>query len=303
MIRGAEAEVHRLAQMVRAHLTVVLSGAGLSTESGIPDYRGPDGSLRARTPMSYREFVQTAENRQRYWARSAAGWARIREARPNAGHLALAGLEARGIISGVITQNVDRLHHAAGSRRVIELHGALADVRCLDCGRLEAREPLQRRIQAANPGWTESAAAAAAAAPDGDAELSPREVRTFCVPGCLACGGTLKPDVVFFGENVPAPRVEQAMQLVDTAGALLVVGSSLAVFSGFRFVRRAAERGIPIAIVNQGSTRADELAELRIHARTGEVLPLVSAALEDGLGTDPTGDEHGGQAEPAGGPA
>ena len=295
--------VGRLAQLVREHRTVVLSGAGLSTESGIPDYRGPHGSLRARTPMSYREFVQSAENRQRYWARSAAGWARIRDARPNAGHLAVARLEAAGLVVGVITQNVDRLHHAAGSRRVIELHGALADVRCLDCGRVEARDQLQRRVQAANPGWTESAAAAAVAAPDGDADLSPREVSTFSVPACLACGGTLKPDVVFFGENVPAPRVEQAMQLVDSAGALLVVGSSLAVFSGFRFARRAAERGIPIAIVNQGSTRADELAELRLDARTGEVLPLLAAALDDGLGTDDPGDEHGRQPQPAGGPA
>ena len=270
--------IEALAALMRIRLTVVLSGAGLSTESGIPDYRGPQGVLHARTPMSYREFVQSAENRRRYWARSALGWERVRDARPNAGHLAVARLEAAGHVAGVITQNVDGLHRAAGSRQVIELHGALAEVRCLDCGRVEARDHLQQRLEAANPGWSP---AQAKAAPDGDAEIPADAVSAFSVPGCEACGGTLKPDVVFFGENVPSPKVEAAMRLVDQARLLLVVGSSLTVFSGFRFAQRAAARGIPIAIVNQGPTRADGLAALRIDQRTGEALPRLADILDE----------------------
>lgn len=273
------ASVEELADLMRGRRTLVLSGAGISTESGIPDYRGPEGSLRARAPMSYRDFVQSAENRRRYWARSAAGWSRVRDARPNAGHLALARLETRGLITGVITQNVDRLHHAAGSRRVIELHGALADVRCLDCGRTEARNQLQHRMDQANPGWA-AARSVAEAAPDGDAELAAAAVSGFVVPACLACGGTLKPDVVFFGENVPVPRVEAAMQMVDQAEVLLVAGSSLAVFSGFRFTQRAAGRGMPIAIINQGKTRADDMARILIDSRTGYALPRLADLLE-----------------------
>ncbi len=275
----SSALLDRLAAMMRGGRTTVLSGAGLSTESGIPDYRGPQGVLHARKPMSYREFVQSAENRRRYWARSSLGWTRVRDARPNAGHLALARMEEHGFLAGVITQNVDRLHHAAGSRRVIELHGALAEVRCLDCGREEPRDHLQGRLEAANAGWRPSEAEAA---PDGDAEVSADAVASFSVPACLACGGTLKPDVVFFGENVPAPRVEAAMQLLDEAELLLVVGSSLTVFSGFRFAQRAAARRIPIAIVNQGPTRADDLAALHIQERTGEALPRLASTLEGG---------------------
>ena len=191
--------VEELAALVRGRRTVVLSGAGISTESGIPDYRGPQGSLRARTPMSYREFAQSAENRRRYWARSASGWTRVREARPNAGHLAVARLESMGSVAGVITQNVDRLHQAAGSRRVIELHGALADVRCMDCGRTEPRELLQERLRESNPGWSFEDAGSAGAAPDGDAELPAEAAAAFIVPACRACAGPLKPDVVFFG--------------------------------------------------------------------------------------------------------
>jgi NAD+-dependent protein deacetylase sirtuin 4 len=274
-----EAALEQLAAMMRERLTVVLSGAGVSTESGIPDYRGPRGLLRARKPMTYREFVQSAENRRRYWARSASGWARVRDARPNTGHLAIAQLESLAWVTGVITQNVDRLHHAAGSRRVIELHGTLAEVLCLDCGRMEPRDHLQGRLEASNPGWSFQEVEAA---PDGDAELPMDAVAAFSVPGCLACGGTLKPDVIFFGENVPGSRVQAAMRMVDDAGLLLVAGSSLTVFSGFRFAQRAAAQGIPLAIMNQGPTRADALAELCIDARLGDALPRLVLALQDG---------------------
>jgi len=292
---GLDRDIHRLAALMRGKHTVVLSGAGVSTESGIPDYRGPRGSLLARKPMSYREFVQSADNRRRYWARSANGWARVRDARPNAGHVALSRLERLGLLSGLITQNVDGLHHAAGSRHVIELHGALAEVRCLDCGTMERRDHLQARMEAANPAWRFQDARVA---PDGDAELPADAVISFSVPACLACGGTLKPDVIFFGENVPSPRVEAAMRIVDEADLLLVVGSSLTVFSGFRFAQRAAARTLPIAIVNQGPTRADALSHLRIDARTGEALPRLVTALEDDQG-----DEDKLLPQPAGGPS
>jgi len=294
---GTDGGVERLAGWMQGRVTVVLSGAGMSTESGIPDYRGPQGSLRARKPVTYREFAQSAENRRRYWARSAGGWERVRGARPNAGHLAVARLESLGKIAGVITQNVDRLHQAAGSRRVIELHGALADVRCMDCGRAEARDLLQERLRASNPGWTFEDAEAA---PDGDAELPAESVAAFNVPGCRACGGTLKPDVIFFGENVPAPRVAAAMRMVDEAGLLLVTGSSLAVYSGYRFAQRAAARAIPLAIVNLGPTRADSLAQLRIDASLGDTLSRLVAVLErkrsaeSVRGPDPDGGPVGG---------
>ena len=265
-----------LVDMMRGRRTAVLSGAGMSTESGIPDYRGPTGVLRARKPMTWQEFVGSAAARQRYWARSAAGWERVRDARPNAGHAALARLEERGIVAGLITQNVDGLHAAAGSRRVVELHGSLAEVVCLRCGAVESRRGLQERIRAANPSWT---ARAVAAAPDGDAALFDADVAGFVVPACTRCGGELKPNVVFFGENVPAPRVASAMALVDEAELLLVVGSSLAVFSGFRFVQRAAGAGTPIAIVNEGTTRGDALAAVRIDGKLGSILPELADAL------------------------
>ena len=212
--RTPDTSLEALAALMRGRRTVVLSGAGISTESGIPDYRGPQGSLRTRAPVMYREFVQSAAARQRYWARSAAGWVRVRDSKPNAGHLAIAQLEALGIVNGVITQNVDRLHQAAGSRRVLELHGALAEARCMDCGRSEEREHLQGRLAAANPGWTSSEIAAA---PDGDAEVSASAIAVFSVPVCQNCGGVMRPDVVFFGENVPAERVAAAGRMVDEA--------------------------------------------------------------------------------------
>lgn len=254
---------------------MVLAGAGMSTESGIPDYRGPETARRARNPVQARQFIADPAARARYWARSVVGWPRIAEARPNAAHRALSALERRGAITGVITQNVDGLHQAAGSERVVELHGALARVRCLGCGALEPRAALQERLLEHNPGWD---AHAAPVAPDGDADLE-AALAGFRVPGCAACDGVLKPDVVFFGENVPAKVVESAWALFDEAEALLVVGSSLTVFSGFRFVRRAAERGVPVAIVNLGPTRGDPLAALCVDARLGDALPRLAAAL------------------------
>ncbi len=270
-------QLAELARLMRGRSAVVLSGAGMSTESGIPDYRGSQGSLRNRKPMTYREFVESAQARRRYWARSAAGWKLISRARPNPGHAALARMEERGQVAGVVTQNVDRLHSAAGSRRVIELHGALAEVRCMDCGGMEDRDHLQQRLEAANPDWDFESAEAA---PDGDAELPAESTAAFTVSGCQLCGGTLRPHIIFFGENVPAARVQAAAQMVDEALLLLVAGSSLAVFSGYRFVQRAASRGIPVAIVNQGPTRGDALAEVRIDGRLGEVLPRLAEALE-----------------------
>lgn len=255
---------------------MALTGAGCSTESGIPDYRGAGRPERTRTPIQHDAFMRRPEVRQRYWARATVGWARFSRARPNAAHQALAALEEAGVLAGVITQNVDRLHQQAGSRRVVELHGALADVRCLDCGEGEARAELQDRLLAVNPGWLDRAGAVA---PDGDADLPAGEVATFEVVGCRRCGGTLKPDVVFFGGTVPDRTLTDAWQLFDEGAVLLVVGSSLAVYSGFRFVRRASERGVPVAVVNLGPTRADELAQARVEQRAGEVLPWVAQRL------------------------
>jgi NAD-dependent SIR2 family protein deacetylase len=262
-----------LVDLLRGRRVTVLTGAGVSTESGIPDYRGP--GARPRRSIQYDEFVRDPEVRRRYWARAAVGWPRLRDARPNAGHAALAALEARGALAGTITQNVDRLHRAAGSREVIELHGALHEVRCLACGAVEPRDDVQARLLALNPGFAD---AAGAAAPDGDAELPADLVARFTVAAC-PCGGDLKPDVVFFGEVVPRPRREAAQRLLRGGDALLVVGSSLAVFSGYRFVREAKEVGLPVAIVNLGPTRGDGEADVRVEGRTGEVLPALAAAL------------------------
>jgi NAD-dependent SIR2 family protein deacetylase len=258
-----------LAALLAERRFVALTGAGCSTESGIPDYRGPGRPGPPRQPIQHDAFMRRPEVRQRYWARATLGWSRFSAAQPNAGHRALAALERLGGLVGVITQNVDRLHHAAGSRRVVELHGALADVRCLACAGQEARAALHARLLAANPGWVDRAAALA---PDGDADLPAAEVARFRVLPCLACGGVLKPDVVFFGGTVAPAIVEAAFTLLAEAEALLVVGSSLAVYSGFRFVRRACERGLPIAVVNLGPTRADPLAQARVDAPAGQAL-------------------------------
>ena len=269
--------IDSLARLLRERNTAVLTGAGCSTESGIPDYRGPRQRGRVRRPIQHLEFVRSPEVRARYWARSLLGWRSFADPRPNAAHRALAELEGAGIVSSLITQNVDRLHHRAGSTRVIELHGALERVRCLDCGSAVSRSSLQQTLRELNPGFFE--AHLAEIRPDGDAELPPEAERSFRVPGCAECGGVLKPDVVFFGANVPLPIVAEAFAAVDAASALLVVGSSLAVYSGYRFVARAAERGIPIAIVNLGETRGDALATAKVEALAGDVLPRLATAL------------------------
>jgi NAD-dependent SIR2 family protein deacetylase len=259
-----------LAELLHGRRIALLTGAGVSTESGIPDYRGPGTARRARNPVQYRAFLSDAAARRRYWARSVVGWPWFSSARPNAAHRALSELVSGGVATGLITQNVDRLHQAAGCSDVIELHGALAEVRCLDCGAIEERGHLQTRLVTLNPGWLESAVDLA---PDGDAELDDAAVAGFTVAPCEQCGGVLKPNVVFFGESVPKPTVERAYELVDRSDALLVVGSSLAVFSGFRFVRRAEERGMPIGVVNLGETRADPFARVTLRESAGLVLP------------------------------
>ncbi|MHA6757640.1 NAD-dependent protein deacetylase [Streptacidiphilus sp. PAMC 29251] len=251
----------------------VLSGAGLSTESGIPDYRGATGSLRRHTPMTYQEFVSDEAGRRRYWARSHVGWRTIARAEPNAGHHAVQALRACGSVGAVITQNVDGLHQAAGTADAVELHGGLDRVICLGCGQLSPREELDQRLHEAN-GRLE--AAGAQANPDGDVDLAPELVHAFRVVPCLACGGILKPDVVFFGENVPRARVDHCFDLVGAASALLVLGSSLTVMSGLRFVRRAAKVGLPVAIVNHGPTRGDEHAGVRVDLPLGEALTTLA---------------------------
>ena len=241
----------------------VLTGAGVSTASGIPDYRDDKGDWKAATPIQYAEFAGSEDTRRRYWARSYVGWQRFGRAQPNAAHHSLAKLEAAGKIDTLITQNVDRLHSRAGSERVIDLHGDLSNVRCIDCDATIRRADYQEQIKAMNPGWH---ARIFEYRPDGDAELADASYGDFTVPGCTSCGGRMKPDVVMFGENVPTERVTEAMAAVDRADALLVIGSSLMVYSGFRFARRAHETGKPIAIVNRGTTRADELATLKVEA-------------------------------------
>lgn len=259
-----------LADMVAAGGVVVLSGAGLSTESGIPDYRGPDGTLTRRTPMTYQAFTRDPGARHRYWARSHVGWRMMARAWPNAGHRAVARLERQGLLTGVVTQNVDGLHQAGGARNVIELHGGIDRVVCLDCGELSSREVLDRRLRQVNPHFE---ARFSAVNPDGDVDLPDHLVADFQMVGCQGCRGTLKPDVVFFGETVPAERVQACFSLVEQARALLVLGSSLTVMSGRRFVLRAATLGIPVAIVNRGATRGDGHAGLTIDAPLGLALP------------------------------
>lgn len=282
-MKPLQADVQELTALLAGKRVCVLTGAGISTESGIPDYRGPETLRRARKPIRFQEYAASSEGRARYWARSMLGWPRFASARPNAGHAALAQLEREGAICGVITQNVDRLHQAAGSRRVIELHGALAEVRCLSCDAPEARGHLQERLTAMNPHLID---AESTAAPDGDADLESRWYRDFRVPSCLACDGVLKPNVVFFGESVPRSVVHSAYRMVDEGQALLILGSSLAVYSGYRFVRHAHERGMPIAIATLGVTRADALASVRADQKLGELLPAVAHSwLGQGAGS------------------
>ena len=255
----------------------VITGAGCSTASGIGDYRDRQGAWKRRPPVQMQAFLQQPETRRRYWARSMRGWPVMAGAAPNDAHRALAALERSGRVHGLITQNVDGLHQRAGHRRVLELHGALAEVLCLDCGARVPRAEVQRRLERDNAFVLH---AAAAAAPDGDADLAEDlDLADFVVPACLRCGGVLKPDVVFYGESVPRERVTEATGLVDGADAVLVVGSSLMVFSSFRFVRRAHERGIPVVAVNQGVTRADDRLAVKVAADCGAALPRLAAAL------------------------
>lgn len=259
----------------RAERIAVVSGAGVSTGSGIPDYRDRNGDWKHARPVQFAEFIGSSAVRQRYWARSFTGWGRIADAKPNAAHTALAALETAGRVDMLITQNVDGLHRRAGSRKVIDLHGRLAQVRCLECQQVTPRKAWQQRLAEANRDWHGKAEFYA---PDGDASLEEENVSAFNVPGCVACGGVVKPDVVFFGENVPRERVASAMEATDRADALLVVGSSLMVFSGYRFARRVADSGKPLAIVNRGRTRADDIATLKIDADCEDVLAHVSDA-------------------------
>jgi NAD-dependent SIR2 family protein deacetylase len=266
--------------------TLVLTGAGMSTDSGIPDYRGPDGARRV-TPMQHGEFVGSSEARQRYWARSYIGWQRFSHAEPNAAHHAVADLQRRGVLGHVITQNVDGLHQAAGSPRVTELHGTLDEVLCLTCGDRSDRGLLQARMAEANPGFEQRAEGAppdgsrvsSQIRPDGDIVLADEVVAVFRLPRCLVCDAdTLKPDVVFFGGSVPRERVDACYALTDAAPALLVLGSSLAVMSGLRFVRHAAKRGIPVMAVTRGPTRGDPLMTLRLDASLAPTLDAVLRA-------------------------
>ncbi len=279
LLRGTGRDVAETLR--RAGSCVVLTGAGVSTDSGVPDYRGPDAPRG--TPMLYEEFVSDADNRRRYWARAYRGWAGMGHARPNAGHRAIAAWEASGTpchLAGLITQNVDSLHQEAGSRRLVALHGRISDVVCLTCGDVSSRAALQRELARLNPD-------AALGGPLGHAELRPdgdavvEDWQRFVVPACGRCGGVLKPDVVFFGESVPGARVAQARAWCDEADALLVAGSSLTVMSGLRFVRQVAASGKPVIIVNRGATRGDELAAWRLDASASETLEaLVGAGTE-----------------------
>ncbi|MFC0007635.1 NAD-dependent protein deacetylase [Micromonospora siamensis] len=285
--------IDALHRLVAAGGVVVLSGAGLSTESGIPDYRGPSGAARRHTPMTYQTFTGDPVARRRYWARSHLGWRTIARAAPNGGHRAVARLQAAGLVDAVITQNVDGLHTAAGSAPVVELHGRLDEVVCLDCGNRTSREELDRRLREANPDFD---VAAVTVNPDGDVDLDDGQVAGFRMVDCTFCGtGMLKPDVVFFGETVPAARVSRCFDLVGGARALLVLGSSLTVMSGRRFVLAAARQGLPVAIVNQGPTRGDGYASLRVDAPLGALLgglagavaPDVTAGGDAGAGAVP----------------
>ena len=260
---------------------VVLTGAGCSTESGIPDYRSPGGAWTRHKPIYYSSFVRSADVRRFYWARSYRGWPRFDNARPNRAHRALAALESNGKVHQLITQNVDDLHQEAGSRAVVQLHGRNRLVVCLGCGAERSREEMQERLADANAKWLADApwsylhADEADFAPDGDSDVPRDVIDGFVVPDCARCGGVLKPAVVFFGETVPPQKVTHAFGRVDEADAMLVVGSSLTVWSGYRFVKRAAERRIPVAIVNIGPTRADDLATLKIEGKCGDVLSAV----------------------------
>jgi NAD-dependent SIR2 family protein deacetylase len=266
-------ETTALAEFLDRHPRLfVLTGAGISTASGIPDYRDANGDWKRPQPVQYRDFIDRLATRRRYWARSLVGWPKFSRAEPNACHTRLAEWEADGRIAHLVTQNVDRLHQQAGSRRVTDLHGRLDSVICLDCHWQTGRDEVQAWLEQHNPGFV---GRSAAAGPDGDAALADEAVGEFRVPACRACGGLLKPDVVFFGEAIPRPRVEATVAALQQADALLVIGSSLMVYSGFRYCRIAAENGLPIASINPGRTRADALIGTRIGRRFEEVMDAV----------------------------
>lgn len=257
----------------------VLTGAGCSTDSGIPDYRDADGGWKRAQPVTYQAFMGDALTRQRYWARSLIGWRRFGHALPNDTHRALARLEQLDKVSLLLTQNVDGLHQRAGSRHILDMHGRLDTVRCMGCEQRSPRQALQRALLQLNPDW---AVLDAADAPDGDADLDGHDFSTFAIPPCPHCGGILKPDVVFFGENVPRERVATAMQALEASDAMLVVGSSLMVFSGYRFAHAAAKAGKPIAAVNLGRTRADPLLSLKVGQPCAEALDFLLPASTTG---------------------
>lgn len=271
-----DASAERLHRWIAAHRRVfALTGAGCSTASGIPDYRDEQGEWKRRPPVMIQAFRTEEATYRRYWARAYAGWPRFTAAAPGAAHRAFAAWEASGTLARLVTQNVDGLHQRAGSRAVIDLHGRLESVICLGCGDRTSRAALQAVMADANPGWL----AVAQAAPDGDADIDAAAIASFAAPRCGRCGGLLKPDVVFFGENVPAARVDAAREALAHADALLVAGSSLMVYSGFRFVRLAHEAGLPIAIVNRGRTRGDDLAALKIEGDVGGALSEAIGAV------------------------
>ena len=269
------AQAASLAEFLDTHRRVfVLTGAGCSTDSGIPDYRDADGSWKRTPPVTYQAFMGEARTRQRYWARSLLGWRHFGQARPNASHHALQRLEARDRLTLLVTQNVDGLHQRAGSRQVVDLHGRLDTVRCMSCEHRLPRADFQQTLDRLNPGWAQRQAGEA---PDGDADLDALDFETFVVPPCPVCAGVLKPDVVFFGENVPRARVMDALQALADADAMLVVGSSLMVFSGYRFVHAAARAGKPVAAVNLGRTRADPLLSLKVEQPCADALAFLLA--------------------------
>lgn len=274
---GGCAESPELVTLLADRRIAVLTGAGISTDSGIPDYRGPESP--PSNPMTIRQFIGDPAFRQRYWARNHVGWRRMDDTLPNAGHRALAALEDASVVNGVITQNVDLLHTKAGSRNVINLHGTYARVICLSCGSTMTRAALAERLEALNPGFIERAEAIGglAVAPDADAVVA--DTASFRYLDCERCGGMLKPDIVYFGESVPKDVVTQAYSLVERSDALLVVGSSLTVFSGYRFVRHAAALGIPVAIINRGDTRGDGLAAVKVDGGCSELLALLADEL------------------------
>ncbi|MEE9096285.1 Sir2 family NAD-dependent protein deacetylase [Pseudarthrobacter phenanthrenivorans] len=280
-LSGADLEVlARIRDLLAGAPFALLTGAGLSTDSGIPDYRGPDSP--PRSPMTYQEFVRDPANRQRYWARNHIGWSHMRHADPNRGHFSAAELERRGYLTGLITQNVDRLHQDAGSSNVVDLHGRYDQVICLDCGRTYSRRLLAGVFEELNPGFLEQAAATGLVemAPDADATVEDQTlIRSFVVAVCPACGGTLKPDFVYFGENVPKDRVERSYAVVDEAAALVVAGSSLTVMSGLRFVRHAAKENKPVVIINRGATRGDEKATIKLEAGVSQALGYLAVEL------------------------